>query len=310
MKYLYIIPMVVAFILAIYLFYSVIATNVTNNKPFKEDLYNNLYSMSYLPPFVWFVNPDEKDKKVKNIRKQIAEGNLGDKFEYRSFVTLQVSVLLISLVLFIISLGVIDNGEFLVKFLFNIQLQPIDNSDIGTIKICLGMFFLTLGILPKLILKFRADTQRFNFLKDIPVIQLFIILMLRSKRTIGDILFILSQTNTRYKTIFETAYRKYMRSKDDAFEYLQACFAETKFSETLTILEEFNDYSHSESITILENNMQEIIEYTNNLKRNKDLSRLIYSQGSLIFPFTACLLLGLVPVAYYGISLLGQASTF
>lgn len=310
MKYLYIIPMVVALILAIYMFYSSIASNGSNSKPFKEDLYNNLYNISYLPPFIWFINPNEQDKKVKEIRKQIAEGNLGDKFEYRSFVTLQVSVLLISVVMFLISLVMINNGEFIVKILFNIQLQPVESSDIGTTKVCIGMFFLTLGILPKLILKFRADTQRFNFLKDIPIIQLFIILMLRSKRTIGDILFILSQTNTRYKTIFETAYRKYVRSKDDAFKYLQACFCETKFSETLTILEEFNEYSHIESITILENNMQESIEYNNNLKRSKDLSKLVYSQGSLIFPFTACLLLGLVPVAYYGISLLGQAAAY
>ncbi len=50
--------------------------------------------------------------------------------------------------------------------------------------------------------------------------------------------------------------------------------------------------------------MQEIIEYTNTLKRRKDLSNLVYSQASLFIPFLAVILLGLIPIAMYGSSLL------
>lgn len=279
-------------------------------RPFKSEFYNELHSFSYLAPFVWFVNPDEKDEKVKDIRKKIVEANLDDKLNYRSFVTLQILILLGAILLFLFSSVIIDNSQAVIRFLFNINVDNFGDSGVSTgkIKLFFGMILMGMVLIPKFWLNQKAENNKYFYLKDIPVVQLFIILMLRSKRTLGDVLYVLSRTNTRYKNIFETGYRIYLRNKSEGFEYIKSCFSGTKFEETIQILQDYNEYSHKDSIIILENNMKEMIEYTNNLKRKNDLSKLLYSQGSLFIPFLSVILLGLVPMAMYGKSFLSEAS--
>lgn len=312
MQYLYIIPITLALFIAFFMVYSTSPTSgrIANEKPFQSEFFNDIYGMSFSAPFKWFINPDMKDPKVKDITMKIAEANLGNKINYRSFVTIQILIFITSIVLFLISSVLIDNSEAVISFLFNVQIGNLGDTGTspGKSKLVVFMMLLVLAILPKFWLKFQADNNRYFYLKDMPIIQLFIILMLRSKRTLSEVLYVLSRTNTRYKKMFETGYRIYLRNKSEGFEYLKVCFTGTKFEETLTILQDYNEYAHADSITILENNMEEMVQFTNNLKRKNDLSKLLYSQGSLIIPFLAVIVLGLVPLAIYGNSFLHQAS--
>lgn len=312
MQYLYIIPITLALIIAFFMVYSTSPTTgkVEKEKPFENDFFNDIYNMSFSAPFKWFVNPDEKDQKVKDIKVKIAEANLGNKINYRSFVTIQILIFMMSIVLFAISSILINNSQAVVSFLFNVKLGNLGDTGTspGKVKLIVFMILLVLAILPKYWLKFKADNNRYFYLKDMPIIQLFIILMLRSQRTLNEVLYVLSRTNTRYKKMFETGYRIYLRNKSEGFEYLKGCFTGTKFEETITILQDYNEYSHADSISILENNMEEMVLYTNNLKRKNDLSKLLYSQGSLFIPFLSVIVLGLVPLAVYGNSFLHQAS--
>lgn len=312
MQYLYMIPIIIAVCIAFFMVYSTAPTEdkKVTERPFQSNFFNDIYKMSFSAPFKWFINPDEKDTKVKTIKTRIVEANMSDRMNYRSFVTIQILILIASVIVFGICSLLIDNSEAVISFLFNIQSGNLGDSGAssGKVKVILLMVLLILAILPKYWLKIKADSNRYFYLKDLPIVQLFIILMLRSKRPLGEVLYVLSRTNTRYKRIFETGYRIYLRSKSEGFDYLKSCFEGTKFEETLNILQSYNEYSHADSISILENNMEEMVQYTNILKRKKDLSKLLYSQGSLVLPFLAVMLLGLVPIAIYGNSFLQQPS--
>jgi len=189
------------------------------DKPFKSELSNELYRLSYLAPFLWFVNPDKNDLKVKDIRQKLVEADLNSKLNYRSFVTLQILIFIGAVLLFILSSILVDNSQAVIQFLFNISVDNVGDSGVskGKIKLFIAMILMAMALLPKFWLKQRAENNKYYYLKDIPIVQLFIILMLRSKRTLGDVLYVLSRTNTRYKQIFETGYRIYLRNKSELF---------------------------------------------------------------------------------------------
>ncbi|MFJ8528564.1 hypothetical protein [Bacillus sp. NPDC094106] len=301
---LYIVPLLIAFLMiGIHLLTS---QKRVMEKPFLNEWSNILHSLSFVAPFKWFINSNPEDKKVKDINKLIFEANISDKLSYRVFTALQITILIASFIIFCIVNIMMNNITFLVGMLFNIDLAESMQSPTGIIKFkfIVGAILLLLCLIPKFWLKRRAKKNKFFFLKDLPILQLFIILMLRSKRPINEVFYVLSKTKTRYKNIFEVGYRIYLRDNKEGLQYLANSFAGTKFTDTIHILSEFNEYSREDGIQSLENNMQEIIEYTNMLKRTKDLSNLVYSQASLFIPFLAVILLGLIPLAMYGSSLL------
>lgn len=311
MENLYLVPLVIAIVISIY----ILITNQTRRKkmidrPFINETSNDLYTLSYSIPFKWFVNPDENNSKVKDINRLIKEAGMQEKINYRVFTSIQIGILIISIIMFMMINLIIDNIAVLVKFLFNISMDTAMASPTGHLKakLFIGMVLLICCLIPKIWLKNKAKNNNYYFHKDLPIIQLFVILMLRSKRTIGDVLYVLSRTNTRYKQIFETGYRIYLRNKAEGFQYIQKSFEDTKFEETIVVLSEYNEYSKSESLKILENIMKEITDYTNNLKRKNDLSKLIFSQGSLFIPFLSIILLGIVPIAVYGLSFFDYAT--
>lgn len=304
MHNLYILPLLIAF--ALIGLHFLTSQKRVMEKPFMNDWSNTLHILSFAVPFKWFIQTDTNDKKVKDINRLIMEANVSKKMNYRVFTTLQIAILMMSLVVFFILVMLMHNITFLVSLLFNIDLTETMKSPDGVIKFkfIVGAILLLLCLVPKFWLKRKAKKNKFSFLKDLPILQLFIILMLRSKRPINEVLYSLAKTKTRYKSIFEVGYRIYVRDKKEGFRYLEESFAGTKFMDTIRILSEFNEYSREDGIQSLENNMQEIIEHTNNLKRSKDLSNLVYSQASLFIPFLAVILLGLIPIAMYGSSLL------
>lgn len=279
--------------------------------PFNDKWANKLHQLSYSIPFVWFIDEKEESPKTKDIKEKIAEANLGHMFNYRSFTTLKVGLLITSILVFLLLLVIINNGQEVMRVLFNIERNStsIGNTpdSIQKIKSITFMILIALCLAPNIILKRRAMLYKYYYLKDIPVVQLFIILMLRSKKPVSEVLFALSKINTRYKGVFETGYRIYIRNKNEGFNYIEEAFGETRFKETVNALRDLGDYSREESIKLLENNMQQIVEYNNFLKRRNDLSKLVYSQSTIAIPFIAIIVLCFIPIAVLGIQIFQNA---
>jgi hypothetical protein len=278
--------------------------------PFKNKWANKLYSYSYHMPFVWFIDEKEEHPKTKDMKKKLSEANLTHLFNYRSFTVLKVGVLISSILSFLFILLVIKNGGFIAKILFNIdQVNMAGDTpqSFGQLKIVTFMVLLMITLVPNIYLKRRADMYKYFHLKDIPVIQLFIILMLRSKKPISEILYALSKINTRYKDTFDIGYRMYIRNKEDGLDFINESFGETNFKETINVLKDMGEYSREDSIKLLENNMQQIIEKNNAVKRRGDLSRLVYSQSTIAIPFIAIIVLCFVPLAVLGIHIFQNA---
>lgn len=302
----------IALILAVGLLNSVKqeTEKVKIKEPFQNRWANKLYRYSYYMPFVWFIDEEEKHPKTIDIKNKLAQANLAYAFNYRSFTVLKVGVLMTSVLSFLFVLLVISNGGAVAKILFNIEQVNMAGDveqSYTQIKIVAGMVLLAITLIPNIYLKRRADMYKFYHLKDIPVIQLFIILMLRSKKPIGDILYALSRINTRYQGIFKIGYRMYIRNKEDGLNYIKESFGETNFKETINVLRDMGEYSREDSIRLLENNMQHIIEKNNSVKRRGDLSRLVYSQSTIAIPFIAIIVLCFVPLAVLGINIFQNA---
>ncbi|PLS19743.1 hypothetical protein CVD28_04855 [Bacillus sp. M6-12] len=303
----------VALVLAVGLLNSfrVETKKVKIDTPFQSKWSNKLYKYSYYMPFVWFIDEKEEHPKTKDLKNKLAQANLTHLFNVRSFTALKVGVMMSSIVLFIFILVIMSNGDWFAKVLFNVDSAGLvsqgQQSSNANAKIMAFIILLCMALVPDFYLKRRAEAYKHLHLKDIPVVQLFIILMLRSKKPISEVLFALSKINTRYKGIFDIGYRMYIRNKEDGLNYIKDSFGETSFKETINVLKEMGEYSREDSITLLENNMQQIIEKNNAVKRRGDLSRLVYSQSTIAIPFIAIILLCFVPLAVFGIEIFTRA---
>lgn len=277
-------------------------------EPFKNKWANLLYRYSFHMPFIWFIDEEEKSNKTKELKTNLAKANLSHLFNYRSFTTLKVALLLGSIMIYLFFVLALNNADVLAQVLFNFQPKADElPSNNRNLYIIVAMVLLVCNLIPNLVLKYRVNVYEYYNIKDIPIIQMFIILMLRSKKPIGEVLFALSKINTRYKNIFDIGYRMYLRNKDEGLEYIKNSFGEEKFKETMNVLKDMGEYSREDSIKLLENNMQQLIEKNNATKRRSDLTNLVFSQSSLIIPFFAVIVLCLMPLVVYGIEVFESA---
>lgn len=310
MSYIYLLPLGLAFILGLLsLGRSTAEENLvlsSKTKPFSNDLSNRLYELSYLSPFKWFINEEENDEKSQNVIKLINESKTNRWLDYRVFTTIQTGILICSIILFFIFTIIANNSPVIVKTLFNIKIDISDRQSLIQVKIFMSMILLFLCILPKLYLKVTAKKNRYNFLKGFSILQLFIILMLKAQRPLSEVLYVLSVTNTIYKKIFATAYRMYIRDSQEGMNYLLKTFANTKFEDTIKVLCDYNEYAKKDTLIVLENGLEQITEYTNTLRKRKDIGYNVISQISLIIPFLGFMLLGLTPIIAYGIGLISM----
>lgn len=305
MSYYYLLPMIIALVIgAFYLITIEVGQKRMIDKPFIYDLSNELYVLSYSKPFKWFINPNENDQKVKDLKKIIFEANESHRINYRVYVTIQILTFIGSILLFLLFSLIANNSAIIIKSLFNIAIDVSEPSTLLNVKIMFGMCLLILCLVPSFYLKNKAKKNKYYFLKDLPVLQLFIILMLKAKRPLGEVIYVLSTTNTIYRGIFATAYRMYVGDKDEGLNHLAVAFEGTKFEDTVKVLKEYSDYSKQQSLTVLENGLKDITEYTNTLKRRKDIGSGVFSQLSLAVPFASVLLLAFAPIIYYGLSLM------
>lgn len=268
---------------------------------FKKKFHNKLYRLSFSVPFVWFVEDDNNlTTKGKAVEKDLANANYDDKYTVRSFMTLKVVIFIICLGLGGLTALVMANASILSKLLLNIKIeqQPME---IKTITMAFG-FWLIVSLLPNILLKIKVKKTIVSKNKDVPVLQMFIILMLRANKPITDIIFALSKLNTAHKDAFEQGYRIYLRNKKEGIEYLKNQFTGSRFNETFNLLEDIGEYAREDCIRILESNMKNIVEETALIKRKNDMSSLIYTQASMMFPFAVIILLGAIPIVMMGLS--------
>lgn len=296
--------MLIAILLAVSLFneQKSVETKKEIAKPFDKKWANLLYRYSYHAPFVWFLDETESDKKAKDLKTRLASANATHLFNYRSYMTLKTMILLFAVVVFSLLLLILSNGGIVSKVLFNIE-NVTESQGTFQIKIVALMILMLLVLIPNFILKQREKIYATLHLKDIPIVQLFIILMLRSKKPVNEILYALARINTRYKGIFESGYRIYIRNKEEGLDYIQDCFGETHFKETINVLRDLGEYSREDSITLLENNMQKIVELNNSNKRRADIASLVYSQSTMVVPYVALITLCFVPLVVYGLKI-------
>ena len=254
-------------------------------------------------PFKWFVDDDERptEKKTKQLQKTIALGGYDKYFTLRSYMTFKVVITLVMLLIGGFFLLVIQYWDLIASLLFAVESEPVELS-LGA-KGAIVSAFLVVGLIPNFVLKSKVKTKLKNDAKDIPVLQMFIILMLRSNKTIAEILYALSKVNTPHKEVFEKSYRVYLRNKGEGMDFLKRHFHDSRFVDTFNLLEDIGEYARNETIRILENNLHSIVEETAMIKRRNDMSRLIFSQASMIIPFVSVMALGAIPLIVMGLTI-------
>lgn len=298
---LYLLPMLVA--IAMVLFTMMFSQRMKHEKIFEDENANFLHGLSYLKPFIWFINPDEDDAKVRQTQTMINRAGLQTKLNYRSFISLQILLMMAMLFVYLLLFISLEAWVSLTSFLFNLPIDTTPES-MNNIRLILAVVMMAVLLMPKMVIRARANRNDFMFSQDLPLVQLSIILSLRARRPISDILFEMSRTDNRYREIFETAYRMFVRDKRDAYAYLERQFEGTGFDEAVRVLEQMGDFSKEESIKVLENGLQQLIRSGQEKKRGKALAGNLASQFSMLLPFGGVLLLGAVPVIVYALSML------
>lgn len=257
---------------------------------FEGRFYNLLYKFSYTYPLNKFL--DKKgtlNKRERKISQELKELDLNHKFSLRTFLGLRLLLLFVPL--FIIITFMFYLRYFTSGFNFAKELKWL-------------IIPVILAYLPDLYLvKKKLDYEEFNF-NEVVILQMFMLLLIKSNSTIEDILYAFSKMETYHKRTFEKAYRISLRGKTDALEFLQDKFAGTVFGSSFKILDEMFMYSKEDSVRILKANLKTIQKESLKNKTKKELTKFSYSQISIIVPFAVAIFLGAIPLIQYGISMM------
>lgn len=299
----YMLPMLVALIVLIT--YMVFSQKLKYDPQFSNDFSNRLYALSFVKPFSWFVIADENHPKVKKVERELRQARLDHVLNYRAFVSFQVLLLIVELVVYLFLFFFIEHVVAFLDFIFRIK-EPTVISDIATVRLMLALVLALTLLIPKSYIERRAKRNVFRFRQDLSVVQLSIILMLRAKRPLNEIMYSLARNQTQYKGIFERAYRKFLRNKKDCWDYLREEFEGTNFVNTIGILENIDSYSRDETIYVLEQQLETTIQQAEEDKRKRAAFGNLFSQFSMAIPFIGVGLLGALPFAMYIFSLIAE----
>ena len=278
--------------------------NIIMTRPFKSIWSNELYALSFSPLFANFINDDENHEVVLDTNKMIAEAELSDIMDYRVLTVLKIIIMLVVASVTLITFLLSDYTGPIVNFLFGF---PYDGGRDMTFVYVVGIIGLFMIIIPNRIVKSRSNKNKVGFQEDLPILQLFIVLLLGANRPIGEVMYILSKTDMRYNSIFSTAYRIYLRDRSAAFEYLRQMFNGTHFTDTIDILATYQDYSKKDSLAILKNNMKILQEDVINYKKGKNVGKNLFTEGSIALPFVALMALGVAPIIVYALGMMSSA---
>lgn len=276
--------------------------------PFDHPFFREMYRLSFRIPFKWFVEDDNQlTRKGEQMKEYLELSGYSRYFTVRSFMAFKVVLLILCLMVGSMTVMLMSNMDDIAKVLFHksIETKPVSLNA----KVAIFSMFLLIVLLPNIIVKNKAKRAIVNHNKDLPMIQMFVILLLRSNKTVSEILYALSKINTYHREVFERGYRMYLRNKHEGISYLRSKFNNARFIEMFNLLEDIAEYAREECIQILESNMKALVEETNQIKRRNDLSRLVYSHATMMVPFIAVLLLGAAPIVVLGIRIFSN-STF
>ncbi len=303
--YYYLIPLIIGVLWV--LLQLMLNQTMRHDRPFDNDYSNALYNMSFLIPFRWFIEEDRRAKKAVEMNDLIVDARMDSKLDYRSSVVLQFILMFLGVVLFLMLSIIVKPAMLFFGMLTNLdftQMFEEGSSAALMIRLVLVAICTIPSILMKPMLKKRTKGSEIDFLKDLPLLQLFIILMLRSNKTINQVLYVLSSTNTAYRRTFEHAYRIYLREPNEGFDYLEDAFDGTKMLDTIYTLRDFAEYDKKESIRSLENNQESILDFSRNARKKVEANRNLMATVSQAFPMLAVMALAVGPVAYWAIGLM------
>ncbi|MEK3956016.1 MULTISPECIES: hypothetical protein [unclassified Psychrobacillus] len=279
---------------------------------FPSGFFNIMYQLSFLAPFKWFVEDDlDLTKKGEHMKMLLHMSRFNKRFTVRSFMAFHFSLLIGAILLSIVVIYLIPYTSTIFSVVFNIETNANGPGDVSTGKsLLVFLLFLVLAMYPKFHLKNKAKKELVGFNKELPMIQMFVILMLKSNKTVREVLFALSKLNTYHRETFEQGYRIYARNPIEGMRYLKGEFTTGRFSELFDLLEDIGEYAKNETVTILEGNMRSLTDETNDVKRKNDIKQMVFSQFSMGPPFAALLLLGIVPIIISGINSFSSSSLF
>lgn len=270
-------------------------TKLNLNMDLFENKYCNLlYIASYgFPLSIFLKESDELSDKEKKIEEKISKLNLNRFFNLRSFMALRFIFFLSSIVLYLAVL-------FIMKSLMG------DAFAISETFIWLAML-LSISFLPDLYLKKKEKEYEKFYYDEVIVLQLFLILLIKSNSTVENILFSFSKMKTFHKHTFEKAYRISIRNKKEALEYLEKTFEDMRLGNSFNILKSLSEFSREDSIRILKTNLKVMEEENMNSKRKEELTKFSYAQVSVVIPFMIVIFLGAIPFINYGINMMTES---
>lgn len=272
---------------------------IIKNKNLKQDvskskLFNFLNIISFSFPLSLFLDDSKGlSEKEQKMEKTIKRLNLDNHFSLKGFMALRFSCFFLSIILYVI---VVLISKSLMKDSFNL----------GQTFLWLAAF-LFLSFIPDLYLK-RKEKEYQNFYYDeVIVLQLFLILLIKSGSTISDILFSFSKMNTFYKDTFKKAYRISLRNQKEALIFLENKFSDLKFASSFEVLQDLSEYSKEDSLRILGANLKAMEEEINSHQLKTELTKFSYSQISVVVPFLIVVFLGAIPVIKYGVEVMMES---
>ena len=133
------------------------------------------------------------------------------------------------------------------------------NSNLMKAKIFILIFSGIICVYPSLYLNSMAKSVKAQRTKDLPLLQLFLILSLKTGKSINEIFETLGTLNTRYKNIFKTAYLINLRNSKESYEYLIKEFRDTRFEFSIRALSNMMYYSRLDTVRMLENSLEDIL---------------------------------------------------
>lgn len=311
MRYLFELPLL---LLIGYFIYDLI---VSQKNPGIEDRFarksdNKLHNMSFLAPYRWVIPEDENDPKAIEIERQIQMSDLGSRYSYRSVLAYQLIWTMIGVAFMLIGLAFVTPLMYLITFGFNLNPKTFIT---GESLVIARTIIFAIGVMPGVVAKKqllkKSKINQSAFIRDLPLLQTYIILMLGNPgTTINNVLRMLSITKTTYQPIFQKGYRIWLRDPDEGFDFIKKQFEGTLMLVTVSILGDFDNYDRSETIRTLENNREDIINFSKSERRRVEVVRNLFNQIAVVFPFVAVIMLAIGPVFHWAMKLFGETGLF
>lgn len=311
-EFIYLIPAIGALMLATYIVFLMAPKKEVTikpvydalDRPFEKGWQNDIYEMSFKAPFNSLMPENSRDIKAVRLNQQIARAGLSRQMDYRVLTTFQI-LLFIGATLLTIMFGVIVMNSMNVwSLLFNLSAEDIDPT---VIFLVIGLIMMLLAFIPRIYISFKASNVRKEFIKNLPVLQNFVVSMMKSGRPMADVLFTLGDSDIVYRDIFANAYRIFIRDKEHAYDYLEDAFYGTGWTNTISLLRTTDRYSTEETVKSLSGMMKTLEDEVQNIKGAKRGIKALISEGSIALPFLAVMLLGVAPILMWGIERLGTA---